>query len=438
MTQPAAIGFDPAALPARQPRRLHILVVTGSYAPDPTGMAPLNTELCEYLASRGHRVSVATCFPHYPEWRVPEAYRGKLWQRETLRGVTLYRGYSFIPAKRTTLRRILYDTSIGLCAALRGLPVRRPDLVLAVSPPLQAALAGAFLARAKRAPFLLQIKDLVPDLAIALGMLRNPAAIKLARALENYVYRRADAVLAICEGFAANLRSKGVSPAKICVVPDWVDTAVIRPEAARNGFRRDHGLGEADFLALHIGNMGAKQKLDTVLDAAARIQEEPGILFCFVGDGAEKARLQQSAQARALANVRFLPLQPRENLPAILSSADVLLLHQSANVADMVIPSKLLTYMAAGRPIVAAAARGSEAAQCVERAGCGLVVQPEDPAALAQAICRLRSDRELGSRLGRQGRRFAEQHFARDQILERLESSFVLAAEHKRKKAEIP
>ena len=416
-------------------RRLHLLMVTGSYAPDRTGMAPLNTELCEYLVSRGHQVSVVTCFPHYPEWKVPEAYRGRLWQREARNGVEVYRSWILIPRKRTPLRRILYDSSIGLSAALRGLPIRGVDLIFAVSPPLQAGLAGWFLARIRRTPLLLQIKDLVPDLAIALGMLRNRAAIRLARALENFVYRRAEAILVICDSFAAHLRAKGVPESKLFVIPDWVDTRFIRPGFQLNGFRRTHGLGETDFLVLHIGNMGAKQKLENVLEAATYLQQEQQIAICFVGDGTEKNFLCEYAQSRGLSRVRFLPLQPRETLPEMLSAADALVLNQSAKVVDMVIPSKLLTYMAAGRSVVAAVAAQSEAAACIERARCGLVVPPEHPVALAQAIRRLNADRKLAARLGEEGRRFAEQHFDRERILGSLEGCFLSFAEKKRRRA---
>lgn len=431
MSCPEPAFANPSSPRAQPGRRLHILVVTGSYAPEPTGIAPLNTELCEYLVSRGHQVSVVTGVPHYPEWKIPGAYRGKLWQRETQNGVVIYRGYIFLPAKRTTVRRILYDTSIGVSAGLRGLLIRRVDLVLAVSPPLQAGLAGSFLSRLKGTPLLLHIKDLVPDLAIALGMLRNRWAIKLARSLENYVYRQADRILVLGEGFRANLLAKGVPEPKLCIVPDWVDVRFIHPGIPPDGFRKTLLLGGADFMVLHIGNLGAKQKLDNVIRAADQLRAEQNIRFFFVGDGTDKQRLQEYARKKALLNVRFLPLQPREKLPELLSSANVLLLNQSASVMDMVIPSKLLTYMAAGRAVVAAVAAQSEAAECILRAGCGVVVPPEDPAALAQAIRALYSDRDVAARLGQRGRIFAEQHFAREPVLDCLESHLFSLSEKK-------
>jgi colanic acid biosynthesis glycosyl transferase WcaI len=432
------IPAQPASADAPRSRRLHILVVTGSYAPDRTGTAPLNTQLCEHLASRGHRISVATGFPHYPDWKVPDAYRGKLWQRETRNGVVIHRGYIFVPAQPTPLRRILYDTSIGLSSLLRGLPIWNVDLVLAVSPPLQAGLAGHVLARLKGAPFLFQIMDLVPDLAIALGMLQNPWAIRLARTLESHVYSRADAILVISDSFAANLSSKGVPRSKIFSIPLCVDTRFIQPNAPRDGFRNAHRIGQTDFLVLYTGNMGAKQKLSNVLEAAAQLPELREILFCFAGGGAERTRLKACARSRALSNVLFLALQQPSALPGMFAAADVLLLNQSAKVVDTVVPSKLLTYMAAGRPVIAAVNAASEAAQCIERAGCGLIVEPENPTALAEAIRLLYASRELASQLGARGRLFAEEHFACERVFRLYEDLFLSFVEQKHENARRP
>lgn len=403
----------------------HILVVTGAYAPDRTGIAPLETELCEYLAARGHRVSVVTGLPHYPEWEVPQEYRGKLWMREALGGVEVHRGAIYVPGRRTTLRRILYDTSIGVATALRGLPIRNVDLVLAVSPPLQAALAGYFLSWINRAPLVLHLQDLLPDLAVALGMLRNRMLIRLARALEKFLYRRAAAIFVISEGFRTNLLAKGVPESRLKVVPNWTDTRAIRANAPAGDFRRRHQIAESDFLVLHTGNMGTKQKLDNVLEAAALLRENSSTVFCLVGGGTDKERLLQCAVSRGLHNVRFLPLEPKELLPATLATADVLLVNQSAQVVDMVIPSKLVTYMAAGRAVVAAVEPSCEAARAIRQAGCGRVVPPENPAALAAALLDMKSNRALAAELGRAGRLYAERHFDRELLLARFEDGLV-------------
>jgi colanic acid biosynthesis glycosyl transferase WcaI len=433
-TDQVASGLEDISVRVRSGRRLHILLVTSAYAPERTGTAPLNTELCEYLAARGHRISVATSFPHYPKWKVFPAYRGKLWQQETLNGVTIFRSYAYIPSRRKTMRRILHDTSVGLFSGLRGLAIGQVDLVLAVSPPLQVGLAGCFLAWLKGTPLLLDLHDLVPDLAIAVGMLRNPLAIKMARLLEKFIYNRSDRILIISEGFVPSLTGKGVMKSKISFLPLWVDSKLITPGIRNGCFRKTQNIGEAQTVVLYTGNMGAKQNLENVLEAADRLRTYQDVLFLFVGDGSEKKRLQQYAHDKALSNVRFLPLlpsQPRELLPEMLAAADVLVLNQSGHIIDMVIPSKLFTYMAAGRPIVAAVNQSSQAAACIRRAGSGIAVEPENPTALAEAIFQLKEDRELGERLGRQGRLFVEEHSARDRIFNMYEDTFLTCANNR-------
>jgi colanic acid biosynthesis glycosyl transferase WcaI len=430
-TEQVASGLEYISTRVRSERRLHILLVTSAYAPERAGTAPLNTELCEYLAARGHRISVATSFPHYPKWKIFPTHQGKLWQKETLNGVTIFRSYAYIPSRRTTIRRILYDTSVGLFGGLRGLAIGQVDLVLAVSPPLQAGLAGCFLAWLKGVPLLLDLHDLVPDLAIAVGMLRDPLAIKMARLLERFIYSRSDRILVISEGFVPNLIGKGVAKSKISFLPLWVDSKLIAPGVRNGRFRKTYNIGEAQTVVLYTGNMGAKQYLENVLEAADRLRTYQDVLVLFVGDGSEKERLQEFAHDKALSNVRFLPLlppQPRELLPEMLAAADVLVLNQSGHIIDTVIPSKLFTYMASGRPIVAAVHQSSQAAACIRKAGSGIVVDAENPAALAEAILQLTKDRELAERLGQQGRLFVEEQCAREGIFNKYEDTFLKSA----------
>jgi len=400
---------------------MHIVVLTMYYAPDLTGIASTATCLCEYLATAGHRVSVLTGPPHYPQWKVPEAYKGKWWLRETIKGVEVHRGYVFLPSRRTTIRRILYDTSVAVSSIFTGLAVKDADVILAITPPLQLGLTGLFLSRLSKAPLVLKVQDLVPDLAIAVGMLRNRFAIGLAHRMERYVYQKSAAILLLSQGFMGNVKSKGIAESKLVLHPLCVDTESIRPMARDGQWRKRFNLTEEQFVILHAGNMGAKQKLENVLDAAVKLRQEKNLVFVFVGDGTEKPRLEAYARERGLSSVRFLALQPREGLPDMLSCADVLLLNQSATIVDMVMPSKLLSYMAAGRPVVAAANAHSDAADCIRRAECGLVVPPDDPEALAGAIRSIYRDSQFADRLGRMGRLYAEENFAQDRNLKFFE-----------------
>jgi colanic acid biosynthesis glycosyl transferase WcaI len=432
VAQPDIVTTRQADAPPQ--RKVHVLVVTSAYWPERTGTAPLNNELCAYLASRGHRVSVATGFPHYPAWKVYPEYRGKIWQRESHDGVDIYRGLIYVPPQRSTWRRILYDTTVGMTGLVRSLPIGDVDIVLAVSPPLQGGLAGCMLAALKRVPLILDIHDLVPDLAVAVGMMKEGWAVKAARVLEKFVYRHSDGIVVISEEFSTNLFAKGVPPPKVTYLPLWVDSQSITPQDRNGPFRQANGIDTSKTVALYTGNHGAKQALENILEAAARLKSHEDLLFLFVGDGFEKKRLQEIAQQRYLNNVRFLPLvppSPEELLPQMLASSDMLLLNQSAGVVDTVIPSKLFTYMASGRPIIAAVSASSQAANCVRRAGSGIAVPAEQPAALAEAILKLKQDRQLAEMLGSQGRNFVVENCDRNQILRRYEDIFLAFAKRR-------
>jgi len=403
---------------------MNLLVMGMNYAPELTGIGPFTTELCEYLASQGHCVSVATAFPHYPGWEVQQPYRGKLFLREERNGVLVHRGYVYVPGKPRTSQRIVYDSSLSVSAFFSGLAISHVDAILAISPPLQLGLLAWVLSKVKSAAFVLQLQDLTVDAAVAVGMLRNPWAVRLARILEASLYAKAEAILVICQGFADNLKNRGVPESKILVLSNWVDTEFIHPLERINSFRRTLQLDKARFVVLHAGNMGVKQGLDNAIRAARQLSDLNDILLLLVGEGSDKARLVDMVNREGVSSVRFLPLQPRGMLPQMLSAADVLLLNQLTDVVDTVVPSKLLTYMAAGRPVVAAVHPDSEAAKYIRRADCGLVVPPGEPKLLADAIRQVYSSPELAVRLGRNGRTFAEEHFARQRILQQFDDFF--------------
>jgi len=403
---------------------MNILILGMNYAPERTAIGPYTTELSEYLVSRGHRVHVITAFPHYPEWEIQEPYRGRMFFKEERNGVRVLRSYVRLPRNRGGLQRVLYDFSFSISAFIAGLGVPNIDVLFAVSPPVQLGLSAWILSKVKRATFVFQIYDLAVDAAVALGILKSPSIIRLGRWLENFVCRRARKILVICQGFVDSIRARGVPEAKIVLLPEWVDTESIRPMERQNSFREAQGLDASRFLVLHSGNMGAKQGLDNAIQAAEKLGADDGIAFLFAGDGSDKSRLMEAVARQGIANVGFLPLQPDNVFPQMLSAADVLLIDQRASVVDIVIPCKLLTYMAAGRPVVAAVHADSEAAKYIRRADCGLVVPPEQPQALADAIRTLHADRALAERLGRNGRSFAEVNFAKQRILQRYDEFF--------------
>lgn len=396
--------------------------MAGNYAPEKTASAPLTTDFCRYLTAAGHSVSVVTTFPHYPQWKVWQEYRGRFCAKETIDGVRVYRILNYVPQRPTPFKRVLYYCSFGIQAFLPALASGRPDVIVCVTPPLELSISASVLRLWWRVPIVLWIKDLVPDIAIQLGMLKNPLLISLARRLENFAYTRATKLLVLCRSFVENICNKGVPAQKVSVVSDWVNTELIRPDIPGAAFRQKYGVDPTAFIVLHAGNIGDKQRLELLVRSARVLHERKDIQFLIVGDGARKADVVAEAKGLGLSNVMFLPLQPQEQFAEMLAAADVLILHQHADVTDSVIPSKLLTYMAAGRPIVVTAASESAAGIAVSRSGCGIAVEPENPPALAQAILQLFSDQALRTHCGASGRAFVSANFSRATVLSQLES----------------
>jgi colanic acid biosynthesis glycosyl transferase WcaI len=398
---------------------MRILLVGINYAPEVTGIGPYNTELAEHLAGAGHSVSVLTSFPWYPQWKIDPAYRRRRpFLVETINGVRIVRSPILLPqARQTAFRRIVFDSSFALTAFVASAGIGGLDAVICVSPPLQLGPAAWLIARTRRARFIVHLQDIVPDAALSTGMMQAGRAVALSRRLERFVYARADRITVISEGFRENLLAKGVPPEKVEVLSNWVDAgrflSVSDPDV-----RRALGAPDGEMLVLHTGNMGAKQGLETVVDAAAQLMGED-IAITLIGDGQSRAGLEARASALAARNLKFLPLQ--SDLPATLAAADVLILSQRAQVTDSAAPSKLLTYMASGKPIVATVNESSEAGQLIRRAHCGVVVPPEKPALLAEALRELHRHPERHAELGAAGRRHVSEHFDRQVTLQRWE-----------------
>jgi colanic acid biosynthesis glycosyl transferase WcaI len=408
---------------------MHLLILGMNYPPELTGIAPYTGGLAEHLVTRGHRVTVATTFPHYPKWEVERPYQGRWRAVEHRHGVEVRRGAVYVPRGRSTVRRLLYDSSLAASTLLNCITVSRPDVVLCVSPPIQLGVTASFLARRWQASLALLVKDLPLDAALAVGMLRPGLAFRLGRILERRVYGWADQILVISEGFRQKLLRDGVPPGRIRLIPDWVDTELIRPRAPDLGLRARAGARQGDFLILHTGNMGEKQGLDNALLAAKGLGNRLPMRLTLVGDGMDRRRLEEMISSHGIAEVTMLPLVPPEVFPSLLASADALLLNQRADVVDSVAPSKLLSYLASGRPVVAAVHPQSDAATVLRAAGGGVIVPPDDPPALAEAFRRLASDPERRGALGASGRRFAERHYARANVLAAYEAILSQSAE---------
>lgn len=391
----------------------HVLLTAINYWPEPSGNAPYTTGLAEHLVQSGYRVSVMTGFPHYPSWRVDEAYREGLRRREVIAGVDVIRSRHFVPARQSVIGRGAYEATFLFHSLLCRLDP--PDVVVGVIPSLSGgALARIFAAR-WHVPYGVIVQDLMGRAAEQSGMAAGGRVAGGVTRLEGWALRRAQVVGVVSASFRPYLRSLGIPARRIVDLPNWIVRPAVNASIAETRQRLGWGTQE---IVLHAGNMGLKQGLEQVLDAAEMAATSaPHTRFVLMGDGNQRELLQRAA-AR-LPNVQFLPSQPDNDYAAALAAADVLLISERPSVADMSLPSKLTSYCAAGRPIVAAVRNDGATYRELQRTGAGLAVPAGDPEALLRALNELRSDPVLASRLGEAGARYASMALSSSEGLER-------------------
>jgi colanic acid biosynthesis glycosyl transferase WcaI len=401
---------------------MRILVLTINYWPEDTGIGAYSTARCEYLASQGHKVTVCTGIPYYPEWKIRDAYRGRMFCNETHNDVNIMRSYLYVPRRVTSVRRVFHEASYTAMSLGNALRQQRPDVIIVISPPLPQAVSGILLSWRWKVPYIFHVEDLQPDAAGELGMLPKPV-LKVLRGLEKFAYQQAALVSTLTEPMAQRIVSKGIPSEKVAIFPHWADPALFDVPVAGGGrtFRESLQLGDGHFVVLHSGNMGVKQGLDVVIKAAALSRDDHRTVFLLVGDGAARPSLEKQAAAANLDNVRFMPLQPREVFYDMLAGADVTLITQQRTVSDIVFPSKTVSLLAAGRPIIGSLRSDSEVARVLEASRGGLVVPPEDPSALFGAIGSLRNDARELRLMGERGRAYARQRWDRSRILPQME-----------------
>lgn len=382
-----------------------LLIASLYYEPDSTGIAPYTTKLAEHLVAQGYDVTAITGMPHYPAWRVLDGYRGRITIREMRNGVRLLRRRQYTPSRQSALQRALYEATFfanGL-AALRLPP---PDAVLGIVPGIGGGLLARIAAARFGVPYGLILQDLVAPAARQSGIDGGAGVASIVRAAEAWPARGAAAIGIVAEGFRPYVESLGIDPTRIRRVRNWVQTSAATE--TRETTRERLAWPDDAFICLHAGNMGHKQGIENIIEAARiAAASDDRALFVLMGDGNQRAALEALAGRYALTNVRFLPLQTQEAVANVLAAADVLLLNQRGSVTDMALPSKLTSYFAAGVPVVAAVAASSEAAHEVEWSSGGIVVAPDDPRALLQAVGRVAADVGLAVHLGASGRTYA-------------------------------
>jgi len=397
---------------------MKFLIYSVNFAPELVGIGKYSGEMAAWLAQQGHSVHAVVAPPYYPCWKRQSDYPRASYQRESWQDITIWRAPLWVPKSPGGLTRILHLLSF----AITSLPIMlcqmawRPDVVLCVAPAFVCAPAALLTARMCGAQAWLHIQDFEIDVAFEMGLLKGKLLQKLVLGVESWFLRRFDSVSSISNRMVERLFRKGVPRERIHLFPNWVDTSRIFPLNAESGYRKQLNIDRDTVAVLFSGSLGGKQGLLVIPQVAKLLSERKDIVFVICGDGVMKPELEQAAAE--LPNVRFLPLQPSERLGELLGMADVHLLPQCPNAQDLVLPSKLSGMLASGRSVIATCNRGTEVESVVSK--CGIVVPPEDPPALAEAIIRLADDRTLRLELGRRARAWAEANIGRDTVLRKV------------------
>jgi len=397
---------------------MKILIYSLNFAPEPVGIGKYSGEMAAWLVSQGHQVRVVAAPPYYPAWQLDQTYAWPPYRREHWQGVDIWRCPLWVPKMPGGLARVVHLLSF----AISSLPIMlwqifwRPNVVMVIAPALVCAPAGFLVAKLTGAKACLHIQDFEVDVAFQMGLLKSPLLQRIVLAAELCLLKCFNQVSSISGRMLDRLRQKGLAENKIRFFPNWVDISHIYPLKHPSDYRQELGISPLTKVVLFSGTMGGKQGLMVIPEVARKLAHRQDLMFVVCGDGVIKPQLE--AASIGLGNIKFLPLQPFKRLGQLLGLADIHLLPQSPEAADLVLPSKLSGMLASGRAVIAICNLDTEIANVVAR--CGLVVAPEDGNALADAIGRLVDDDKARLHFGKQARLYAEDNLARDLVLGRL------------------
>ena len=381
-----------------------------SYWPDQAATGQLLTELAEDLVSRyGSEVTVVA-------GRSLNATREETGSRLRPVGRESHRGVDIRRANGTRLRPVRFAArasnylSYFAAATTASFGVGRQDLVVSLTDPPIVGLAALWTARRTGARFVFLCEDIFPEVATLIEDFHNDAVNGALDRVNRYLLRHADAVVALGDRMRRRLvEEKGADPARVHVIHNWADCDAIVPGPKDNAFAREHGLADR-FVLMHSGNVGLSQNLEVLIEAADRLRAKERLTIAIVGDGSKRPALEAMSAARGLTNVRFFPYQPKALLHDSFAAADAFLVSLKAGIEGFIVPSKVYGILAAGRAYIAATDPSSEPAQIVRESGCGLIAEPGDPRALAEAIAALYDDPAMTREMGGRARQAARQY----------------------------
>lgn len=389
---------------------MRILYVSQYFPPEVNAPAQRVSDFAKAWADAGHEVVVLTGFPNHPAGKVYDGYTLRPLQRERIGGVEVVRTYLYPAPNKGKLRRSLNYASFMCSAATIGaLAVGKVDIVIATCPPLLVGIAGYWIAKLKRAPFVLSVRDVWPEALMAVDARVSRKLYNLLSRMADFLYKRADKIVTVTRGAQDVIERHGVPGDKLELIPTGIHSNAIKPMQSSAEIRGKFGDG-GTVLVTYVGTHGMAQKLSTVLEAAKLLSKQPGVQFISVGDGADKQDLLEMKDHLELGNVHFIDQLPQHEALNYIASSDICLVPlRKAELFKETIPSKLYEIMACGKPIVLGV--DGEARELLEAASAGVFVEPEDPEALAAAVLRLAEDPELRSQFGQNGRRFVVENY---------------------------
>ncbi len=409
---------------------MRILLYSINYHPELTGIGKYNGELAEWFTKNGYEFLVITAPPYYPNWKVAKGYSSWMYRNEEINGVKVVRCPVWVPEKPNGLKRIIHLLSF----AISSFPVVvwkwrwKPNLIIAVEPPLFVAPTALLVSWLSKSKSWLHIQDFEVDAAFDLGILSARFLRNVVLNAEKLLMSRFDRVSTISDSMERKLRDKGVQKDRSLLFPNWVDVDRIVPKFGPNSFRVSLNIPDKKVVCLYSGNMGEKQGLEIVVDAARLLSDEERVLFVMCGHGSAYESLRNLAQG--LPNIYWLPLQPVEMVNELLNLADIHLLPQRADAADLVMPSKLTGMMASGRPVLATVAKDSLIASVLK--DCGVIVSPGDAVSFTREIVKLVQNEEQRDILGRNAREFAKNNLSQEAILSKFERDIMNLIESER------
>jgi colanic acid biosynthesis glycosyl transferase WcaI len=368
---------------------MRILIFGINYSPELTGIGKYTGEMGSWLAQQGHDVHVVTAMPYYPEWEVHDKYKGKKWFTEVIDGAKVHRVPLYVPKEVNSKKRIIHEFSFVVSIMpywLKFLFSKKFDVVFCAAPPFHLGLFPLLYSKLRGVPMISHIQDLQVDAAKELGMINNKTFLNLMFSLERFILKKSTKVSTISLGMELKIAAKGIKPEKQVMFPNWVDEKNIRPLSKEASLRSEFRIGLEDKVVLYSGNLGEKQGLESIIEAALLYKDRTDVYFIIVGSGGAKDKLEQMVKDNNLERVKFYPLQPYEKLSALLATADVHLVLQKKSAADLVMPSKLTGILAAGGCAIVTAEPGTSLYTVMKQHDMGILCEPENAAQLADSI----------------------------------------------------